>query len=503
MLIVEPRNRLPEIAINGALFAGALLIRLAAIWIWRFDGLYGQDAFAYYQQALAIAERAPQGLLPPTDFFWPNGYPLLAALFMGLLGRSELAAQLVNLLCGAALSPLVYALSRDLFPKIGRRAGVWAGLIVAVAGQPILSSIVIMADIPALFWATLAAWWLVRAWQPPSVRAGFLLLAGLALGLAAATRWVYVLLALPFAAYALAQTGRRQWRSLLLPVVGGLSVLLPQVWLSLNRPESLLHSWLLNWRISNGWGRQFAHIDGDYTYPLPVGIYYLQPLAHPNYMLPVLGLAALWGMWHLWRSRAWAALVLLGGWFGVVYLFLAGIPYENFRFGLTLYLPAVLLAGLGVERLRAAPPVKIERRMWERAVHIVVVASLLGMGLWAVRSMDRFLSAQNQSKATAQAVARIPPANASVLAFGLTLTLQHYTDLHVVEFYNLNPETLDAATTSAAPVYLLVDPVNIAQQWQERPPAINYQWLQAHRMLTRLADFPPYSLFQITGGVGL
>ena len=272
---------------------------------------------------------------------------------------------------------------------------------------------------------------------------------------------------------------------------------MPQVWLSLNRPESLLHSWLLNWRVSNGWGRQFAHIDGDYTYPLPVAVYYLQPLAHPNYMLPVLGLAALWGAWHLWRSRAWGALALLGGWLGVVYLFLAGIPYENFRFGLTLYLPAVLLAGVGVERLRAAPPAKIERRMWERGVYIVVAACLLGMGLWAVRSTDRFLSAQNQSKATAQGVARLLPANASVLAFGLTLTLQHYTDLHVVEFYNLDAATLDTATTSAAPVYLLLDLGNVAQQWQERPPAINYQWLQVHRILTRVADFPPYALFQI------
>ena len=55
------------------LFLLALLIRLAVIVHWRFDGLYGQDAFAYFQQAVAIAERLPHGPLPSTGFFWPEG----------------------------------------------------------------------------------------------------------------------------------------------------------------------------------------------------------------------------------------------------------------------------------------------------------------------------------------------------------------------------------------------------------------------------------------------
>jgi 4-amino-4-deoxy-L-arabinose transferase-like glycosyltransferase len=212
----------------------------------------------------------------------------------------------------------------------------------------VLSSVVIMADMPALFWATLASWLLVRTWpvevktlpelHETQLHRGHGGLAGLVLGLAVATRWIYGLLALPFAAYALVQTRRfRTWRFLFIPVLGGLGVLLPQLWLSLNRPDSLLHNWLLNWRPMNAFARQFAHVDGDYAYTLPVALYYLQPLSHPNYMVPVLGLAALWGAWSLWRRRIWQPLILLGGWFGVVYLFLAGIPYENFRFGLTLF----------------------------------------------------------------------------------------------------------------------------------------------------------------------
>ena len=149
------------------LFIIALFVSLAVIAIWQFDGLYGQDAFAYFQQAIAITERLPQGRLPPTDFFWPNGFPLLAALSMLMVGKTAPAAQFVSLLCGAALAPLVYGLSRELFPTRGHTAGILAGLIITVAGQPILSSVVIMADIPALFWAVLAAWLLVCAWRKP------------------------------------------------------------------------------------------------------------------------------------------------------------------------------------------------------------------------------------------------------------------------------------------------------------------------------------------------
>jgi 4-amino-4-deoxy-L-arabinose transferase-like glycosyltransferase len=494
------------------LFALALLIRLAIPSIWQFDGLYGQDAFAYYRQAVAIAQGVPAGALPPLDFFWPNGYPALAAMAIWLLGSAERSALLASVLCGAALAPLVYGLSRDLFPGIGARAGLWAGLMVAVAGQPVLSSVVIMADVPALFWAALAAWLLVRTWpvrvEPGEHRRGYLLLAGIGLGLAVVTRWIYALLALPFAAYALYQTRRfgTSWPSLVLPALGGLAVLAPQVWLSLNRPESLLHSWLLNWRFVHAFGRQFEHIDGHYSYTLPVGIFYLLPLAHPSYMIPLFGVVALWGMWRLWQEQVWGALILLGGWLGVVYLFLAGIPYQNFRFGLTLYLPAVVLAGVGVEMLRVKPPrlvsfwksTSVGRRFWDRGVHVAMIVCLLGMVSWTMYSTGRFISVQNQSKVLAQQVENAVPAGATVLAFGLTLTLQHYTDLNVVEFYSLDEGTLETVTVASPPVYLLLDLKNLETQWQDRPPARNYQWLQSHKGLTPVADLPPYLLFHLS-----
>ncbi len=91
------------------LFIFAFLIRAYFLVDFSFDGLYGQDSFAYFNQAVALAENLPRGHLPPLDFFWPNGYPLLAAVFMWIFGKTEIAALLPVLLTGAALAPLAPA----------------------------------------------------------------------------------------------------------------------------------------------------------------------------------------------------------------------------------------------------------------------------------------------------------------------------------------------------------------------------------------------------------
>jgi 4-amino-4-deoxy-L-arabinose transferase-like glycosyltransferase len=471
----------------GALFLVALAIRLAAISHWQFDGLYGQDAFAYFDQAVAISTTGT----PPLNFFWPDGYPLLSAFSMMIIGRTALAGQLVSVLCGAALAPLACLLARELFPQAHPRAGLIAGLIVAVAGQAILSSIVIMADILALFWATLSAWLLVSAWRRS--RSGWWLIgAGLTLAMAIITRWLFVVLVPAFGLYALYQIQRhhRWWRLIALPIISGALIVLPQVLLSLNRPEGLVHSWLLGWNPVNAVRRQFDNVDGHFEYKLSTGVFYTEPAGHPAYLFPLLGLAALWGIYRLWGNRDWGALILLIGWGGAVYLFLAGIPYQNFRFGLTLYTPIVLLAGLGTSDL------------WDRVrvrwiVPAMTALSLIGMLLWAYPMLNDFLTQQNQTKAIVYQVAQSLPPDATLVTFGLTLTAQHYTHLDVIELFNQTADSLDALTRDRSQTFLLIDVANIDQQWRGREPDVNVRWLHDHTTLIPITSYQSYTLFQV------
>ncbi len=499
------------------LFGLALTIRLLVSWYWQFDGLYGQDAYAYLNQAGAIYTYLPQGHLPPTDFFWPNGYPLLIAGAMLLEGPTAQAGQLVALLCGAALAPLVYLLSIELWagdkhstkppPEL---AGLIAGLIIAVSGQAILSSVVIMADMPALFWATLSAWLIARAVRNEQLQkisptpllpcspapllpyspALHLIAAGASLGLAITTRWLYALLLPTFGLY-LWYSLRRPWRLMAAAMVGGLVTLTPQLWLTLQTPAGLTHSWLTGWQPANFFQREFFNVDGHFSYPLPNAIFYAQPAGHPAFIFPLLGLAALWGVWQLIRTRQEGPLILLLGWAGAVYLFLAGIPYQNLRFGLTLYPPLAILAGYGVYLV-------VNRTPFQKTIQIGLLLSLVGMLAWAYPMLNNFLTTQNHSKQIALRVEQALPPQATLIAFGLTLTLQHDTRLHTLELFHLSQGDLATLTQSDGPLYLLVDPPNLESQWRGQKPQLHYRWLTEHTILTKLDQFSPYQLYKIS-----
>lgn len=505
------------------LFIIALIIRLATAQFWQFDGLYGQDAFAYLDQAIAITKNLPQGQPPPADFFWPNGYPLVIAFFSLLFGPTTFAGQIPALLCGALLAPLTYLLCQDLFECnadyhriLSTRMnleGTAAGLLVAVAGQPILSSIVIMADMPALFWATLAVWLVVRAVRQPQKTGAYLLAAGAALALAVITRWLFLLLAPVLGLYLLFKVYERKlsWWQPWPALISGSMVLAPQLWLNSSKPESLLHSWLLGWNLTNFFRREFENVDGQFYYHLPNAIFYAQPAGHPAYIFPLLGLAGLWGLWRLWQTRQWGPLILLLGWFLSGYLFLAGIPYQNFRFGLTHYLPWVLLTGFGLSDLlstsitkqrdrgaggifSSAPPLPCSSAVFK----LVIILSLLAMLAWAYPMLNSFLTSQNQSKVIARQVEQAVPGKATLVTFGLTLTLQHYTHLNTIEIFHQDTDSLQTLSESHQPLYLLLDISNLEAQWQGKTPHINYRWLKKNMILQKMGLFPPYTLFKVS-----
>src|SRR5712691_2476644 len=62
-----------------------------------FDGLYGQDAYAYFDYATVSVRRSIVQIAPLEAFFWPPGYPLLVALASFVIGPSALAGQAVSL----------------------------------------------------------------------------------------------------------------------------------------------------------------------------------------------------------------------------------------------------------------------------------------------------------------------------------------------------------------------------------------------------------------------
>src|SRR5688572_18195989 len=121
-----------------ALFFAYLLTRYS------YDGLYGQDAYAYYYQAQALWSDITGQPQPPNarstsdGFRWPIGYHLhiIAGFLFG--GTGPEGGRLLTLLLAAATPLLVYFILHQLWPDVSARAcalaGLSAGAIIMLTG---------------------------------------------------------------------------------------------------------------------------------------------------------------------------------------------------------------------------------------------------------------------------------------------------------------------------------------------------------------------------------
>lgn len=477
------------------LFVFAILVRLSFVWFTRFDGLYGQDPFAYFHYALALRAALAAGQ-PPPPFFWPIGYPALIALATLFTGPQAGAGQLVSLLAGAAIAPLVYLLVREYRPQAFVGALV-AGLLTAVAAQLLLSSLSIMADTAALFWGTVSAVCLIR--YAKCLSGKWWVLAAITLAFAVLTRWVYALLVFPWGLSALLA-----WHAARLPlrrrvlaaivaiaVGGGIFALHFAADLSREEFSYVGDLAVYSWHPANTLQNELVNADGRFHYEYATGHFYARPAFHPAYIFPLFVPFWLIGIWAIRREKV-ALIALLIGWPLLVYLFLAGVPWQNWRFPLTFFPPLLVLVGLGLDWVWA----RLAGR-WRLALLLYCATALLGSFFWAVRDVANFTTWANQSKQIALDVAQRLPPEATLLAFGLTATAEHYTMLDTRELFSLTEHELHEIVQEETAVYLLINPNNVQTQWAGKSPAQHFAWLQIHTGLTPIARYGDFVLYQI------
>jgi Dolichyl-phosphate-mannose-protein mannosyltransferase len=480
----------------AALFLLALAPRLLLIYANRFDGLYGQDAYAYYDYARLLFGVLSQHEMPP-PFWWPLGYPALLNFGFLVFGTTIHAAQFTTLVSGALAAPVTFLLTREVVggPR-ANLAGLVAGAIVAMSGQMVQSSIVVMADAPALMWAALGAWLLIRHRRTNDTCS--LIISAAATAFAVVTRWENLgFAAVWVAAYLvpdapLPESDKSGYFSVLpnrriLPmlVAAGLAglILVPQIVYNLTSSAPLAgQSWLEGWSPLNSFARSFDNVDGHFDYVLPVALFYAQVLFHPAYIFPLLTPFLFLGAWQLakkLRSEP-SAFVLIFGWIAAFYVFLAGIPYENFRFGLGFFVPAACLTGIGVawawgKSLQRPLPFRGPGVSMPPLRHIsypvlgLAAIALIGTAGWEPRVLQPVLAEKEMELAD---VKWLPPhlqGGAVLYAFGVTEALQNYTRLKVKDLSEESPNLVVPDMRSDMPAYLFVDVDNIDTQWRGMP----------------------------------
>lgn len=461
----------------------------------RFDGLYGQDAFAYFDYATGPLRHALISLQPWPTFFWPPGYPLLVSLTSTVLGPQPLAGQLISLVMGGIAAGFTFLLACEL--ELDLAGAILAGLIVALCGQLWQSSMVVMSDTTGLACATIGAWSLVRYARHQSL--SWVLLGAFALSYATLARWIYSLVGVPCAVYALMVL--RRDRALLhatLAVVVAALVLVPILGPGLVGALTAPHQdasfagnlQVYSWSPLNAFRRDFFTADGHLSYTLPNGVYYALLAASPAYAGPLLAAAALPGVYaasHEWQRPS---VVLIVGWAAVVYAFHAGAPWQNIRFALAYLPPLAILAAAGLSFA------------WHRVrqKQVVTVYALLGlvvMLVGGVRLNEAFIDRKDDDLALVSWVDSQVSPGAQLLSFGPTLTLQHYSDVPTRDLYEIAPDELGHLMDR--PTYVLVDEANIEDQWRGQFPERDFRALRDGVGLSELGQRSGLTLFRVDG----
>jgi hypothetical protein len=485
-------------------FFAALAIAVVTRLLFPFDGLYGQDAFAYFNYARALGPHLRSGA-PLPQLSWPIGYPVAVAFVLPIFGGRPVAGQIVSTLACAWAAGATSLVVRDRGQPLDRSPGSFAGalaagLSVALSGGVLRYSQTVMADGLSLGAAATAVWCAVRFVK--GGRGSWLIAVACAWAFGTATRWLVGVLAVPLALFLAMEwrsgsvprfAGKRVWRWALAAALAALAILLPQLAIARAVPSSLeKHEWLLTWSPKNAVLRDFHTPEGHTVYRLPVALFYVIRAVWHDYFFPVTGLVAAIGGWALVRGRRWSDTVLLLGWPAAAWLFLCGIPYENPRFLLPTLSAVGVLVGMGFGRLRATVFARSPRVL----VFLLSASTVAGL-FFGGREHARQVARKNADRDLVNWAAARVPAGATLLMAGGALMFEEYGSLRVRETFSMSADELDALVSKPEPFFLLERPTEINAQWAGLQPQRHFEALARHPGLVEVDRRPPDVLFRI------
>jgi hypothetical protein len=327
----------------------------------------------------------------------------------------------------------------------------------------------------------------------------------MALAAAISTRWMYALLLpvcvlfvliahphTPRIAQQRARFVQQVGSSVMVLVIVVLLGVLPQVWFSRVASGELAHShWISEWSLLNAMQRTFTSSDGQASYPLPVGLFYLRAFGSPRMLSPLFWPLLPLGVWALWRWQMLRAATLLLVWAGLGYGLLAGLPYQNMRYTLA-QIPIVAgVAGMGAAWVWGMLP------RLRLALALFCLIAAIGGGWYGLGLVQELATRQQADRATAAWVEQQLPQHARVLAFELTLTLQHETSLDVRELYGMQADQLAHEVALHRPLFVLVERTKLKQQWAGTLLEGSYRWLRDGPGLVELGQMNGYALYRV------
>lgn len=496
------------------LFIVSFLFRLLLVFVFQFDGLYGQDAYAYYDYSKIFHDSVLSFQLPP-NFYWPIGYYLFTSIFsIFTAGNIGYAAMLVSLNAGSLCAGVIYLITYELL-KINnmsfgqgilrsaqndgenKKISLYAGLIICFSGVVVKASIVIMSDALGLLFASLSMLYIVKYYntqKPAHIAISFISLA-----LAIMARYAYLILLIPFCIIVIYIIRKPYNRVDTLKHYGfavflGLLVFLPQLYYISkygiayvpSQPEE--RTWVVEWSPVNFFLRDFSTKDGTMHYKIWNGLYYLSPIFHPLY-LSVFGFTFLYGFLVSLKNKHYPILLFCVLWILFIYIYLAGSPYQSLRYTLSFLPGLAILSAIGLGALN----VKRDFRQLFLYAGIVV---LIAFGVYHLKTFAE--QKQDELKIVNWVNNNIPDGS-QIFSFEITSALNHYSKIKPHEFYSLNrAELKNIIDSSATGEYFILPEDKLNSQWKGLPIEQNFQYLKSNYKLIPVTELNYYKVYKLT-----
>jgi len=450
------------------LFATALIIRIAFLLDSGFDGLYGQDAYAYLNWSENFRNEILSFNIPKKFFYWPVGYFLITSFVSLIIPLPMKTVALgVSIISGSLLAPAVYRLAKEISAvALGKESAeviaLYSGLIVCFSGTLIKSSVVIMSDALAVLLITCGIYYLIKYsgdYSLPELVKAFIFLA-----LAVMTRYAYALcivLFLTVITTAYFRSGRsfEVIKAALISLTAGLIVSIPELYYMINYGISYFQyegdnpTWASSWSILNFFRSSFVTFDGVKDYRFINSVYYLAPIFHPLY-LSVFGFTFLAGCMRLIKLRY--LMLIFTAWFLPFYFFLSGVPYQSLRYAIG-YLPLfIIISATGLSSARLSSFKK----------NVFFVTGIVVLLAAAYIHFIKF----NQQKQTELEVAEYVRTNFNdrdmILSYDVTFAIEHYSAYDVTEFATCPLNDIKNITEANGTVYLILPIEKIRTQYK-------------------------------------
>ncbi len=319
-----------------------------------FNGLYGQDAYAYLLHAREWRSFFLGGATPGA-FFWPPNYSIVTAV-LGLAIRSEfLAAQLVSLL---SVISIAWLLDRWISQAYQAHENLRIGFVViAFLASPYMFRLGVqsMSDMLAMAFLTASFYHLWLFLQSNATKA--IVLWSVFSALAITTRYPAIVVLFPSIVFVFFKlmNGRQYTTFFLALLIGLIPVSAAIFWKqSSGGMENVLSLDLIrNWSVLHLFQTEFTTSDNNTNYLLPNLLFNLSTWVHPGTLF--FGVLLLPFSFSVLRKDQFRILLLFS--IFIYAIFLSGIPFQNTRVATFTYPPLVVFFFQGfiklVDRLRS------------------------------------------------------------------------------------------------------------------------------------------------------